>query len=772
MNNNNFSKYKENRKVLDILTLSDNLKYDKNKKVSIAILIPHRKRIEHLKKFISWTDKLEKSPNHIYDIYLIDQNNFDRFNRGLLINIGFYIAKKNNKYDRYILHDVDSYPSQELFDLYFSELDKNIHFASPYLGYKYNFYTFYGGVSGFKGNDFEKINGFPLNFFGWGGEDDSLFDRSVVNDLKVFRPSKGSYVLEDHPSPVEAELNKQKKDNILYDLKNWKKNGLHQLEDLYINYKQYEINSFIENYYINDPNSVNNAEFLYNYKPNKSNKNNKNNIYVFKIDYLAMHFKTNSILLPKNFVEKKISEKIEEKFKDINYFQHKTKPIYISVIEPLIYWDEIKEKIINTFTKPKKFELDIKTNKRTDKINDILKNEFSNYSNLSVDDLEKTIKFIFENYNELVYIRVRNNKIECSYHIYGETTKVDWFKNLKYKSKPIDTSIINILEDTGKNYYTVKNPHNMSVNNCLLGLDSYNYFEGNPYSYIKSFIEMINYTIKKFKHVPDCDLLLDRKDFAYLRKDDKYGYNHILDEKIENPLKKYWVVGCQSKKKINYEIPIPSADEWEGIKNKTKYETKWEDKHSVAVFRGSSTGCGNTDENNQRMKLSQISYDINNKNNKNNNNNFLNVALSQITRRVKVYKSNINIIDQEKYKHLLGSFLDGMEQSKNKYIFNVEGNAQAYRYPTEFRKKSVILNVKSEFYMWFEPLLKNNKHIVEVDLDKDNVETIVTDLIKNDKKAEKIARNGYRFFKKYINKKMIAYYWLYYMNNVNNLSCY
>ncbi len=770
MINNNFSKYKENRKVLDILTLSDNLKYDKNKKVSIAIIIPHRKRIEHLKKFISWTDKLEKSPNHIYDIYLIDQNNFDKFNRGLLINIGFYIAKKNNNYDRYILHDVDSYPSQELFDLYFSELDKNIHFASPYLGYKYNFYTFYGGVSGFKGNDFEKINGFPLNFFGWGGEDDSLFDRSVVNDLKVFRPSKGSYVLEDHPSPVEAELNKQKKDNILYDLKNWKKNGLHQLEDLYINYKQYEINSFIENYYINDPNSVNNAEFLYNYKPNKSNKNN---IYVFKIDYLAMHFKTNSILLPKNFVEKKISEKIEEKFKDIKYFQHKTKPIYISVIEPLIYWDEIKEKIINTFTKPKKFKLDIKTNKRTDRINDILKNEFSNYSNLSVDDLEKTIKFIFENYNELVYIRVRNNKIECSYHIYGETTKVDWFKNLKYKSKPIDTSIINILEDTGKNYYTVKNPHNMSVNNCLLGLDSYNYFEGNPYSYIKSFIEMINYTIKKFKHVPDCDLLLDRKDFAYLRKDDKYGYNHILDEKIENPLKKYWVVGCQSKKKINYEIPIPSADEWEGIKNKTKYETKWENKQSVAVFRGSSTGCGNTDENNQRMKLSQISYDINNKNKNNNNNknNFLNVALSQITRRVKVYKSNINIIDQEKYKHLLGSFLDGMEQSKNKYIFNVEGNAQAYRYPTEFRKKSVILNVKSEFYMWFEPLLKNNKHIVEVDLNKDNVETIVTDLIKNDKKAEKIARNGYRFFKKYINKKIIAYYWLYYMNNVNNLSC-
>ena len=270
---------------------------------------------------------------------------------------------------------------------------------------------------------------------------------------------------------------------------------------------------------------------------------------------------------------------------------------------------------------------------------------------------------------------------------------------------------------------------------------------------------MINYTIDKFKHVPDSDLLLNRKDFAYLRKDNKYGYNHILDEKIENPLKKYWVIGCQSKKKINYEIPIPSADEWETLKNKTKYETKWKDKQSVAVFRGSSTGCGSTTETNKRMKLSQL---INNKNN-------FNVALSKITTRIKVYENNINIIDREKYKHLIGSFLDGEEQSKNKYIFNVEGNAQAYRYSTEFKKKSVILNVKSEFYMWYEPLLKNNKHIIEVDIEKNNIESIVSDLIKNDKKAEKIAKNGYRFYKKYINKKMIAYYWLYYMINMNNL---
>jgi len=741
MNSKNYNEYK-NKTLLDILKLPSTTDYNATQNVSIAIIIPHRKKIDYLKKFVSLMGQLKKSSLHTYDIYVIDQNNFDRFNRGLLLNIGFYIAKKNTNYDRYIFHDIGLYPSQDIFNLYFSELGKNIHF--------------YSGVIGFNSTDFEKINGFPLNLFGWyGGENECLFNRCAKNNLKVFKPSADSYISEKYSSPPKIELNNYKKDNIAYDLKNWDKNGIKQLENYFINYKQYDISNFTENYTVNDPNSINDAKLLRRYNPV-----NKNNINLFKIDYLALHNNKSDTLLSSNFIDKKVEEKLKNK-----YFQHSTKPIYMSVIEPLIYWDEIKKKIIDTYTKPKKFHLNIPTNKRTDKINEILKNEFSGYDTLSVDDLEKTIKFIFENYNELIYVRIRDNKIVCSYHIYGEATKVDWFKNLKYKSRPIDESIINILEDKRGSYYTVKNPHNMSVNNCLLGLDSYNYFEGNPTSYIKSFIDMINYTIEHFRDIPDCDILLNRKDFAYLRKDDKYGYDHILNEKIDKPLKIYWPIGVQSKKKINREIPIPSADEWESFKNETVYDTKWEDKHPIAIFRGSSTGCGSTPEHNKRMKLAQLAYNINNKNSK-----LFNVALSKITGRVKVYNGNINIMNYGASKHLIGSFLDGVEQSKNKYIFNVEGNAQAYRYSTEFKKKSIMLSIKSEFYMWFEPLLKHNKHIVEIDLEKDNIETVVNYLIEHDEKAQKIAENGYRFYKKYVNKKMIAHYWLYYMNYLNNLS--
>ena len=746
----NYYDYKQNRKKIIIDTIKKIEYYEKN--INIAIIIPHRNRIEHLKKFIDWINELNKKKNNNFDLYIIDQNNFDRFNRGLLLNIGYYIANKNFNYDRYIFHDVDSYPDQTLFDLYFSNIDKNIHYASPYLGYKYNFDTFLGGVIGLNSNSFNNINGFSNLFYGWGGEDDSFYNRLATNNIKVYRPEIGKYYLEEHNDPTKNELNKKKQENILFDLDNWRNNGIKQLETLYINYKYYELDNFINTYEINNPNYKNTIDLLADIKPI-----NRKSINIYKIDYLALHTNKDDKILLKDYVEYKINQK---SLLCNNCIHSKINYKYMSCIEPLICWDEIKKKIIDTYTKPKKFKLNIsKENKRTDKLKDILENEFSYYEdNLTVKDLEATLKFIFNTYNEIIYIRIRNNKIECNYHLYSEVNTINWFKNIKYKSVPINESIINVLEDRNKPYYTVKNPNYTSVNNCLLGLDSYNYFEGMAFTYISNFIEMINYTIKKFKNIPDCDLLINRKDFAYLRKDDKYSYTHVLDEKIKDPLKKYWVIGCQSKQEINLDIPIPSSDEWNKINEKTKYDTKWIDKKPIALFRGSSTGCGTDDTNNPRLKLVTMT------DNKN-----LDVALTIVTSKIKVYNSNIAIIDSKKYEKYIGKFLNGNEQAMYKYIFNIEGNAQAYRFSTEFNKQSVILNVKSNYYMWYDKIIHKNKHYMEIEPSYDNLDSTLNELINNDTKAEKIAHNGYKFYKKYINKKMIAYYWLYYMINLNKL---
>lgn len=213
---------------LKIKYLPDIIIGNTEKDINIAIIIPYRNRREHLNRFLKHIESLNAN-NATFDIFVIEQKNDEKFNRGLLLNIGYNYAKNMKTYDRYIFHDVDSYPSQTIFSQYGLFLDKNIHFASPYLGYKYKYERFMGGVMGISSKDFETANGFSNIFFGWGGEDDSFYNRMVHNSIVMYRPSVGNYTLIDHDIPTDAEYNMDKRKNIAYDSRHWKTNGLNQL---------------------------------------------------------------------------------------------------------------------------------------------------------------------------------------------------------------------------------------------------------------------------------------------------------------------------------------------------------------------------------------------------------------------------------------------------------------------------------------------------------------------------------------------------------------
>ena len=773
-----FKEYKESRKKLNITYLNSTIICPDKDKVYVAVIIPHRNRLDHLKEFREHFANLNINKNHHIDFFIIDQNNMDRFNRGLLLNLGFLIANKKYRYDRYIFHDVDLYPSQDIYDLYFKCLNKNIHYIIPKPEHKYAFNDYLGGIIGLTDNDFYKINGFPNTFFGWGGEDDAMYDRLAINKIDVFRPSFGSYILAEHAGPTSAEYNNRKKQNILDDLVYWKSNGLKQLLNLFINIKvsdTYE--EFVRTYNENSSNILD-SETLQSFIT-QSNSTNTNNInyYFYKMDYLALHTNRYDKILDKNYRDTYIENKLKElKEKGIKYYQHKKNPIFISTIEPLISWSEIETNIIKTFTEPKKFKINktIKPNKSNNKIKELVESYFTKYDkHLTSHTLFETIKFIFETYNELLYFRIRNNKLECSYHLYNPENKIDWFQNLKYKSvegieQNIDQSVAEIMSKSDKEYYTIRKPHYLPSNNCLLGFDAYNYFEGNPMPYVKEFKEMLEMTIKIFGTVADCDILINRKDFAYLRKDNKYSYEHLLNQTAINQPKKLWPLASQSVKDINLDIAVPAADEWNDIeKNKNLKIIDWKSKISTAIFRGSSTGCGILPENNPRLRLAQISSDWIQTDDKKG---LLDVAISKLVKRLKAYDQFVGLADYKKLEYLIGTFLTSEEQLKYKYIFNIEGNAQAYRYPNEFKKGSVILNVKSDFKMWFEPLLINNKHYIEINSDYKNLYDIISNLKENDTRAEQIANNGLKFSKKYITRNKIMLYWFYYMININNLS--
>ena len=194
---------------------------------------------------------------------------------------------------------------------------------------------------------------------------------------------------------------------------------------------------------------------------------------MYKIDYLATHNYNYDKFLYKDYVKNKIKAKLEQ-YKGKQYFQHKKHKEVISHIEPLLFMKEIEDKIFNTYTNVKPFNtIKPKLNKEK-KVFNIVNNFFEKYGKRTKEDLFNTIKFIFDTYNELLYFRIRNNKLECAYHIYNLENKVDFFKDVKYKNKDLDKTLIEIMDGRQREYLTLRKPHYLPANNCLLGFDSYN----------------------------------------------------------------------------------------------------------------------------------------------------------------------------------------------------------------------------------------------------------------------------------------------------------
>uniref|UniRef100_A0A8C7WWG6 Beta-1,4-galactosyltransferase 6 n=1 Tax=Oryzias sinensis TaxID=183150 RepID=A0A8C7WWG6_9TELE len=116
------------------------------------------------------------------------QSGSQPFNRAMLFNVGFLEAMKDLDWDCLIFHDVDHIPENDRNYYGCGRMPR--HFAAKLDKYMYilPYHEFFGGVSGLTVDQFRKINGFPNAFWGWGGEDDDLWNRVHFADLNVTRP--------------------------------------------------------------------------------------------------------------------------------------------------------------------------------------------------------------------------------------------------------------------------------------------------------------------------------------------------------------------------------------------------------------------------------------------------------------------------------------------------------------------------------------------------------------------------------------------------------
>lgn len=162
-----------------------NSKSDPNKP-RLAILVPFRDRFDELVMFVPYMSKfLANQRIGPFRIYILNQSNKYRFNRGALANVGFQLTKVQSDY--IAIHDIDLIPINT--NLSYAYPDSGpYHLTSPEYHPQYNYDKYFGGILLIKKEHFQLVNGFSNRYFGWGLEDDEFYTRVVAAKLPIQRP--------------------------------------------------------------------------------------------------------------------------------------------------------------------------------------------------------------------------------------------------------------------------------------------------------------------------------------------------------------------------------------------------------------------------------------------------------------------------------------------------------------------------------------------------------------------------------------------------------
>jgi hypothetical protein len=411
-------------------------------------------------------------------------------------------------------------------------------------------------------------------------------------------------------------------------------------------------------------------------------------------------------------------------------------------IKILNYWSEIESQIINTWTDP------IKSNSKYN-FNEIEKIRY--FKKINKDKLIKTLKYIFFKLKEIIYVRIRNNKLYFWY-LNNADFNNDWYHFIdfhKYKNAKK-------LKEKRNKILNVKTPHILppnkwSASGCLLTIEDFSKYNKERPAYVSFFYKILYQTCDKFK-VPDVDLLINRKDFPLIRKDFKPSYTDLYPKNFKLNNNDWYPVCSQNTTNDHLDIPIPTYDDYKSIINPDQqFELNWDNKKNKLVFRGSATGC-NVDFKNLRIKLVKESKKYNK----------MDLGITGFPKKIKVNNKKVDFMKPVIKK---SNFIDKKEQSKYKYILDIDGNSAAYRFGPNFKMKSCQFKIKSKSYLWFNYLLRD-----KIDYYLVNNLNEINKLMEYDNTNKKIAQNGYDFYQRYINLDYMTKYWfkiIYLINQLN-----
>lgn len=198
----------------------------------VAIIIPFRNRDEHLKYWLYYLHPILQRQQLDYGIYVINQDGDEVFNRAKLLNVGYMEALKDYDYDCFVFSDVDLIPMDDR-NIYacFSQ-PRHLSVSMDKFGFRLPYNQYFGGVSSMSKQQFLKINGFPNSYWGWGGEDDDIYNRLSSKGMSISRPSGaiGKCRMIRHDRDKQNEPNPQRFDRIAHTRETMHQDGINSLK--------------------------------------------------------------------------------------------------------------------------------------------------------------------------------------------------------------------------------------------------------------------------------------------------------------------------------------------------------------------------------------------------------------------------------------------------------------------------------------------------------------------------------------------------------------
>ena len=151
--------------------------------MKLGVCIPYRDtgdgvRKKHLDTLVPHLEKFFGDRNIDFRCYIGHQIDDNKFNRSGTKNVAFLAAKEDGC-DYMAFHDVDMLPHDDVDYSHPGDTPKHIATYLSQWDYTLRDIEYFGGVVVFTPEQFESVNGYHTNYWGWGMEDDDLYWRCI-----------------------------------------------------------------------------------------------------------------------------------------------------------------------------------------------------------------------------------------------------------------------------------------------------------------------------------------------------------------------------------------------------------------------------------------------------------------------------------------------------------------------------------------------------------------------------------------------------------------